>query len=94
MSSRYVRAFDNRVERLAAPQEPARVWGGKAVSQTGMILPYGRGAYRQTFGDCGCSSGCGGLGVEGESGLPFMAWVMLLGGGAVLAYTLLQSVKA
>ena len=89
MSSRYVRAFDNRAERLINPQKPVRVWNGKPVTQTGPILPYGRGGYRQGFG---CSS-CGSLGAEGDQGLPFIAWVLLLGGGAVLAYTLLQSVR-
>jgi len=90
MSSRYLRAFDSRAERLVDPQEPARIWGGKARTQTGMILPYGSGGYRHSFSDCGC-----GLGAAGSAdSLPFMAWVILLGGGAVLAYTLLQSVKS
>ena len=106
--NRYVRHFDNRMERLAAPQEPARIRLGKPVTHTGMILPYGRGGYRHSFmapvtpeqilsggmGDCGCAGGCGGLGAEGKQGLPFMAMVILLGGGAVLAYTLLQAVKS
>lgn len=91
MSSRYVRAFDSRAERLVNPQEPARIWGGKPVTQTGMILPSGHGGYRSGYGGCGS---CGSLGDEGEQGLPFMAWVLLLGGGAALAYTLLQSVKS
>ena len=86
--SRYVREFDSRMERLIAPQEPIRMRLGKPVTHTGMILPYGRGGYRHSFG-----SSCGSLGAVNE-GLPPMAWVILLGGSAVLAYTLLQSVKS
>lgn len=89
MASRYVRNFDRRMERLASPQEPIRMRLGKPVTQTGMILPYGRGGYRHTFGNC-----CGSLGADDGQGMPFMAWVLLLGCGGALAYTLLQSVKS
>jgi hypothetical protein len=93
MSSRYVRAFDSRAERLVAPQEPARVWGGKPRTQTGMILPYGRGAYRHDFGAEPCGE-CDGLAaVEGEQGMPFMAWVLILGCGGALLYTLLHAAR-
>jgi len=86
---RYVRRFDNRMERLVNPQEPARVWGGKPVTHTGYILPYGRGGYRHGFSGCGS---CG-LGAEGEQGVPFLAWVLLLGLGGTLVYTLLQATR-
>ena len=89
MSSRYTQAFDNRAERLVNPQGPAHVWGGKAVTHTGYILPYGKGGYRHSFG--GCGGGCGGLGAEVEQGMPFMGWVLLLGLGGALAYSLLQA---
>jgi hypothetical protein len=87
-----VRRFDNRAERLANPQGPAQTWGGKAVTNTGFIAPYGRGADRHGFDGCGV---CAGLGAESQDqGLPFMGWLLLLGMGATLAYTLLQPRKA
>lgn len=83
---RYVRRFDNRTERLVNPQEPARMWGGKPVTHTGFILPYGRGGYRHSFSKYVASP----MGDDVEQGMPFMAWVLLLGLGGALAYTLLQ----
>lgn len=89
MSGRYVRRFDTRAERLVRPQGPVRMWGGQPVTHTGMILPSGRGGYRHSFNGCGC------MGADSpDQGMPFMAWVILLGGGAVLAYTLFHSVKS
>jgi hypothetical protein len=87
---RNVRRFENRTERLVNPQEPARVWGGKPVTHTGYILPYGRGGYRHGFDGCGS---CG-MGAEPDQGLPFTALVLLLGMGGVLVYTLLQAPRS
>ena len=84
-SGRYTRSFDNRVERLADPQGPARTWLGKPEVQTGFILPYGKGGYRHSFSGCGC-----GMGAVGDAGLSSTMLVILLGGGALLAYTLLK----
>lgn len=83
-SGRYTRSFDTRTERLAAPQGPLRTWLGKPEVQTGFILPYGKGGYRHSFGGCGC--GMGSL----DTGMSSTALVILLGGGALLAYTLLK----
>jgi len=63
-TGRYTRSFDTQTERLAAPQRPARMWLGQPRTQTGFILPYGRGGYRHGFGGCGCS----GMGAADDSG--------------------------
>lgn len=87
MSSGYVRSFDSVAERMAAPQESARTRLGQPVTQTGMILPYGRGGYRHSFGGCGCA---GSMGAVGDTGMSSTMLVILLGGGALLAYTLFK----
>lgn len=82
-----VRRIDNRAERLVNPQGPAQMWSGKPVEHSGYILPYGKGGYRHGFGDCGYAGGLG----EVEQGMPFMAWLLLLGMGGALVYTLLHA---
>lgn len=80
-----VRSFENRLERLAAPQPPVRTWLGVPATQTGFILPRARGGYRHGFGGCGC-----GMGAVGDTGMSSTALMILLGGGLLLAYTLLK----
>lgn len=85
--SQYVRSFDNRLERLVDPQPPARLWLGQSLpAKTGFIAPYGKGAYRHSFSGCGC-----GMGGD-DQGMPAMAWLLLIGGGLALGYTLLYAV--
>lgn len=67
-TGRYVKSFDSRAERLVDPQEPARIWMGKPVTNTGFILPHGRGGYRHGFsGGCGCA----GMGEDSTAGSIF-----------------------